>query len=347
MPRKGERKARPFEDEADPHGLVAMMRLYLEATAARGCSPWTVRGIETALSELILWCQERGVIKAAEVTKPMLERYQRHLYRQQQADGRPLSFRTQAWKLSYVRLFFRWLTRQNLVPWNPASEIELPKIPKTLPRSVLSVEEAERVLALPDVATPWGLRDRAILETFYSTGMRRRELVGLHVWDVDFERGTVMIREGKGRKDRVVPIGERALAWIAKYLADVRPEIAAAHDDGTLFLSYHGAGLNADVLTTIVRGYIDKADVGKKGSCHVFRHTAATLMLEGGADIRYIQQMLGHAELSTTQLYTRVSIAKLKAIHDATHPGARLGRRSVQSTADPGALDDSPGGGGR
>jgi integrase/recombinase XerD len=137
-----------------------------------------------------------------------------------------------------------------------------------------------------------------------------------------------MVRQGEGRKDRVVPIGERALAWIEKYLADVRPQLALEPDDGTLFLAVKGGPFNPDVLTSMVRGYVEASEVGKKGSCHLFRHATATLMLEGGADVRYVQEMLGHAGLNTTQIYTRVSITKLKEIHTATHPGAKLRKAS-------------------
>jgi integrase/recombinase XerD len=153
--------------------------------------------------------------------------------------------------------------------------------------------------------------------------MRRMELASLKLYDLDLERGTVMIRLGKGKKDRMIPIGSRALAWIDKYVVEVRPALVREPDDGTLFLSNLNEAFTPNRLTQLVREYIDAAQLGKRGSCHLFRHTMATLMLENGADIRFIQQMLGHAELSTTQIYTQVSIRKLKEIHTLTHP-ARL-----------------------
>jgi len=161
------------------------------------------------------------------------------------------------------------------------------------------------LLAVPDLKTGIGIRDRAILETLYSTGIRGLELIHLKLYDVDTERGTIMIRQGKGKKDRMLPIGARALAWIVKYRDDVRPELACGADDGTLFLTTLGEAFAPNRLTQMVREYVDAADTGKRGSCHLFRHTMATLMLENGADMRYIQAMLGHAELSTTQIYTR------------------------------------------
>jgi integrase/recombinase XerD len=181
------------------------------------------------------------------------------------------------------------------------------------------------VLAAIDLREPLGIRDRAIIETFYSTGMRRKELINLLMYDINFERGTVFIREGKGKKDRVTPIGERAIAWVSKYLYEVRPLLVTVPDTGVLFLSDHGNPYTADNMTAHVGNLIKKAaNITKKGSCHIFRHTCATLMLEGGADIRFIQQQLGHADLRTVEVYTQVSISKLKAIHTATHPAAQL-----------------------
>lgn len=147
-----------------------------------------------------------------------------------------------------------------------------------------------------------------------------------------------MIRQGKGKKDRMIPIGERAIGWIERYLADARPALAGAPDDGTLFPSHMGESFSPNRLTQLVRDYIDTAELGKTGSCHLLRHTCATLMHENGADIRFIQQLLGHAELSTTQIYTQVSIRKLKEIHAATHP-ARLENTTLDELKE--ELDDA------
>jgi integrase/recombinase XerD len=155
---------------------------------------------------------------------------------------------------------------------------------------------------------------------FCSTAIRRAELISLHVHDIDHARRTLFVRHGKGAKDRHVPIGQRALTWISHYTDLVRPQLANHPDAGVLFLSATGAPLCGDWLSRTVAGYITAGAPTKRGSCHLFRHTAATLMLDGGADIRYVGEMLGHAKLETTQIYTRVSIAKLRAVHAATHP---------------------------
>jgi integrase/recombinase XerD len=145
------------------------------------------------------------------------------------------------------------------------------------------------------------------------------ELIGLKVYDLDADRGTVMVRQGKGRKDRMIPIGERALAWIDKYQREHRPSLVI--DGGpVLFVNNAGEQFGPGQLTRLVRDYVNASEIGKRGSCHLFRHTMATLMLENGADIRYIQAMLGHVKLETTAIYTQVSIRKLKEIHTATHP---------------------------
>ena len=219
------------------------------------------------------------------------------------------------------------MARQNLLLHNPASEIVLPRMEHRLPKYVLTADEAEQIIQQAVISEPEGLRDRAILETFYSTGMRRMELANVKIYDLDADRTTLTIRQGKGRKDRVIPIGERALAWIDKYMRESRPQLlTGGGDDGTVFLTHMGEPFDRRQLTALVRRYLIDSKVGKMGGCHLFRHTVATLMLENGADIRVIQEMLGHAKLTTTELYTRVSINLLRQVYSATHPAAHLKR---------------------
>lgn len=336
MAKKGHTTALPVIGPAnDPASLYHQMRPFLQWMLTMHYSPRTVDNRELYLRYFIQWCDERGLVRPQEITRPILERYQRHLFLHRKKDGQPLSTRSQGTRIVPIRAWFKWLTKNNHILYNPAADLELPRQEQRLPRHILTTDEAERVLNVPDASTPMGVRDRAMLETFYSTGMRRMELIGLHQFDIDFERGTVMVRQGKGRKDRMIPIGERALAWIAAYRDAVRPQMALAQDDGTLFLTNQGEAFTPNRLTQMVRDTINAAGIAKKGSCHLFRHTMATLMLENGADIRFIQAMLGHAELSTTQIYTQVSIVKLKEIHTLTHP-ARLKRVSgeVQSASE-------------
>ena len=316
----------------DPEGLYVWMKRYLEALRVKNYSERTVENREMYLSSFIEWCAARSLTRPQEITKPILDRYQRHLFHYRRPSGKPLTFSSQAQALTPVRSYFKWLTRSNVLLWNPASEIELPKQEKRLPKHVLTATEAELVLARPNVTDPIGLRDRAILETLYSTGIRRMEVINLLVYDLDAERGTLMVRQGKGKKDRMVPIGENAVVWIRKYLDEARPQLVMPPDSGTLFLTQEGDEISRERLTQLVREYVLAADTGKSGSCHLFRHTCATLMLEGGADIRYIQEMLGHVELSTTQIYTQVSIRRLKTVHSLTHPSAKIEKPTTSTT---------------
>jgi integrase/recombinase XerD len=335
MPKKGQRQPpKIIGDPSDPHGFAALSSAFFEWMRVKNYSERTVENRQHYLERFTVWCIERGITQPAEVTKALLERYQRHLYHYRKENGQPLTFGSQFTHLVPVRAFFKWCARQNHTLYNPAGELEMPRLEKRLPRHVLTASESDRVLNQANVTDPLGLRDRAILETFYSTGMRRRELSGLKLYDLDIERGTVMVRQGKGKKDRMIPIGSRALAWIDKYVLEVRPTLAHQPDDGTLFLSNQGDTFSPNRLTQMVREYVDGAQLGKSGACHLFRHTMATLMLENGADIRFIQAMLGHAELSTTQIYTQVSIRKLKEIHSLTHP-ARLDKPITPTPATP------------
>jgi integrase/recombinase XerD len=291
----------------------------------------TLKDREEQLDLFIRWCHERDITDTQTVTRPILERYQRHLHHYRKKDGRPLSILTQSMRITAVRVFFKWLAKYHHILYNPASEIELPKLPRHLPRNVLTQREIEQVINLPDTRTVLGIRDRALLEVLYSTGMRRMELINLTLRDLDIERGTVMIRDGKGNKDRVVPIGERAIAWLLKYIEEARDEYALIPDDGYLFRMKNRKPFTTHQVSNVVRQYIKDANLGKTGSCHLIRHTMATLMLENGADIRYIQAILGHEDLATTQVYTQVTITQLKAVHTKTHP-ARLTRQASSDT---------------
>jgi len=337
MARKGvHKKKAPVGDPNDPDGLYAWMVRYLEALRVRNYSERTIENRESYLRFFIGWCEARSIGRPREVTKPIIDRYQRHLFHMRKENGKPLSFSSQVQRLTPVRGYFKWLTRQNVLLWNPASEIDLPRQEHRLPKHVLTIDEAETVMEQANVLDSLGLRDRAILETLYSTGIRRMEVIGLSVYDVDGERGTLMVRQGKGKKDRMVPIGERAVMWIEKYVRDARPHLVLPPDEGTLFLTQEGEAVSRERLTQLVREYVNAAETGKSGACHLFRHTCATLMLEGGADIRYIQEMLGHVELSTTQIYTRVSIRRLKAVHALTHPSAKLDRPDARANEERG-----------
>ena len=300
-------------------GFYAYLTRYLETLSIRNYSNSTLIRRENGLRRFIGWCDERGLNAPQAITKPILESYQRFLYYYRQDNGAPLSPTTQARYLTNIKQFFKWLTRENYLLYNPASELILPKTTASLP-VVLSEEEVERLLQQPDITTPYGLRDRAILELFYSVGLRRTELCNLQVSDLSLSRQTVFVKEGKGGKDRLLPVGERALIWLTKYLNEVRQELLLHVTESTLFLNDYGEPFRDSKLGDKVKRYMKNAGITAPGSCHLLRHAMATHMLENGAELRFIQAMLGHSDFRATQVYTHVSIRKLQEIHAATHP---------------------------
>jgi integrase/recombinase XerD len=329
MPRKGWHPHAPIivGDPTDERGMAVMRDKYLEHMAVTNFSPDTIFMRRVYLNYFIKWCQERSILRPNEVTKPIVDRYQRWLYHYRTRLNKPLGFSGQRSRLGAVKAWFRWLTRQNHILSNPASDVDLPRVEKKLPRHVLTAAEVDQVINMTDIDNPKGLRDRAILETLYSTGLRRMEMINLNIYDVDVDRATVLVRKGKFRKDRMVPIGQRALVWLNKYLSEARPQLAPPQETA-LFVTAMGEPFSANSMTPVVRRYVLRAKLpsGKRGGCHMFRHTMATLMLEGGADLRYVQAMLGHAQLTTTQIYTHVGIRMLQQVHAMTHPTGLMKR---------------------
>lgn len=304
----------------DPENLADNSDAYLEWMAVRNYTEDTIEGRRYALDAFLVWCRERELVRADSVTLPILESYLRHLHRYRKKNGKPLGASSQRGRISAVKDLFRWLCRGHHILYNPASELEMPRPEKRLPEEPLSIAQVETILGQPDLNDPLGVRDRAMLELLYSTGMRRSELTSLELSAVNQERHTAQVRQGKGRKDRVVPVGSRALVWLERYLCEVRPLLVVSANETALFLTSYGEAFNPDVLSRMVSKYIKAAEIGRKGSCHLFRHSCATHMLEGGADTRFIQQLLGHAKLETTQIYTEVSIKQLIDVHARTHP---------------------------
>lgn len=315
----------------DNKSLHFLSRLYIDDLGVLNYSERTISHRVVVMAQFVAWCEERSLMRAHEITKPILERYRRHLHHSRDRSGNPLSAKNQVSKLIPIRHFFKWATRQNYLLYNPASELELPKIEKRLPKATLSAEEAEIILAMPNTLTDEGLRDRALLEILYSTGIRRGEASNLKRHDLHRDRGVLAVRQGKGRKDRFVPISARALEWVDKYLEIARPNLAVEPDNDYLLINLGSLPVGPDKLSRLVAGYIKKAAIGKTGSCHLFRHTVATLMLDNGADIRFVQEMLGHAKIDTTEIYTHVSIVKLQQIHRLTHPSTC---RSLEQTEE-------------
>ena len=317
-------------DPHDPQGLTALLMRYLIWLETHHFARNTAQVRRLQLSRFILWCDDRSITQARDVTPEMIERFQRHLFYYRKQDGQPLSISSQAHWLTSLRGWFAWLKDQHILEQNPTLEMRLPQEEKRLPRHALSLEEVEAVLAQPDITRPTGLRNRALLETLYSTGMRRAEALNLAVSDIDRQRGVVLIRKGKGNKDRYAPIGKRALAWIDRYLKEARPRLVHDTSQTLLFVTIQGGPMHPNNVSSLVRRWMREAGIQKAGACHLFRHTAASLMLDAGADVRHLQAILGHENLSTTQIYTHVSIGKLCQVHARTHPGRLLRGSSPQ-----------------
>lgn len=318
----------PQQRESSPDALSRCRDAYLERLSARNYAVATRANIEQVINIFLLWAAERELSQATQITRPILEAYQLALSRSKksrgQGKGKPLGWSTQTRVLTTLKGWFKWLTRQNILLHNPASELELPRREMRLPVAGLTLSQMETLLAIPDTRDPLGVRDRAMLEVFYSTGMRRAELTRLGLSDFNAERRTLLVRQGKGHKDRMVPLGEVAAFWLTRYLEEVRPRLLLDSREQALFLTGYGGPFNPDVLSRMMSAWLKTAGLEGKGCCHLLRHTCATHMLEGGADIRYIQQLLGHANLDTTSIYTQVAIHRLQEVHARCHPSGKL-----------------------
>lgn len=323
----GKRYSRLKEDAFKNSLLYAYMQRYQQAMLVQGFSANTFQRRQSSIARFVLWCDERSIDNPRDITKPIMDAYQTHLYYYRDEKGKALGMSAQRSHLSALKQLFKWLVRENYLAYNPASELILPKVQKTLPH-VLSQTQVETLLQQPDVNDAMGLRDRAIMELLYSTGIRRCELIRLNIADLDLHSLTLWVRKGKNNKDRVVPVGERAAQWINAYLDHARPLLLLSVSEPKVFISNLGRAYTPGQLSECVKSWMQRAGLTHHGSCHLLRHAMATHMLENGADIRFIQMMLGHADLSTTQIYTHVSIEKLRNVHAQTHP-AKLEDRNA------------------
>ena len=237
-------------------------------------------------------------------------------------EGRPAAAATTIGrKAACLRSFYRYLRREEAIDHDPTAELRGPRKPQRLPR-VLTRDEVNRLLAQPQGAGPLALRDRALLELMYACGLRASEAVGLELADIDLEEGVLRAR-GKGSKERLVPVGRQALAAVLAYLRSGRGELLGARSERRLFLNRRGQGLTRQGLYKIVQGHARRAGLAERMSPHTLRHTFATHLLSGGCDLRSLQEMLGHADLATTQVYTHLSADRLKHAYFAAHPRAR------------------------
>jgi len=309
------------------YSLSTLTSSYISHLRVRNCTENTVKNRQVYLSYFLRFCVDRDLFFLSQITEETIQSYKGHVSSlKNQRTNEPLSISSQRIRLSVIKNFFTYLQKQGLIPFHPFTHIEIPKsTPKEPRKATLTAEEVEEVLSQIDLKNPLGVRDRAMIEVLYSTAIRRMELASLGLYDLDMSEGLLRITQGKGQKERMVPIGKRAIKWTLKYLLEVRPYLIRWEDPGILFLSALGGGLSQNYLGTLVRGYLRQAGL-LHGSCHLFRHTAATLMLAGGADMLSLQEMLGHNSLDTTVQYTRVGVEKLKEVFKQSHPRAFLDR---------------------
>jgi len=282
-------------------------------SAERGLSPHTVRAYASDLARYIEWA-ERSSVDALEPTHRDLRRYLAYL------DRAGYARRTVARRLASVRTFMGYLVDEGVVSSDPSRVVSAPKLPRRLP-SVVPKDALRALLDAPDADTPVGIRDRAILETLYATGIRVSELAGLRLERLDLRSGSATVM-GKGSKERMVPLHPFAIARLRDYLNRSRTVLVKGADPGAVFLSTRGNPLSTDAIRRLFKRHLTTAGAVTSLSPHTLRHTFATHLLEGGADLRTVQELLGHVALSTTQIYTHVSMRRLQDVHRRAHPRA-------------------------
>lgn len=297
--------------DARAHELVDRFLGHLRTEI--GVSPNTVRAYASDIDRYLGWAERAGADPLDPGTRGM-----RGYLADMDAAG--YSRRTVARRLSAVRSFFAFLQREGLSNVDPAAVVATPKLPRRLPRTV-ATDLLDALLAEPDTGTPSGLRDRAILELLYASGARVGEIVALDVRDADLEQGQVLLT-GKGDKQRIVPMHRTAVECLRAYLATGRPALGPLTAETALFLNRAGGRLHEGGVRRMMRRHLDALGARAGVTPHAIRHTFATHLLEGGADLRTVQELLGHVALTTTQTYTHVGVGRLRAVHRGAHPRA-------------------------
>jgi integrase/recombinase XerD len=278
----------------------------------KGLSKNTIEAYSHGLNRFLNYLRRKGMEEVREISKLDIREFLLFLKK------KGLSSKTLARNLVSIRVFMRFLTEESILSANPAEEIESPKTAKTLPE-ILSLEEVETLLEQPDTQIPQGMRDRAMLEMLYATGMRVSELTQLQVNNVHLEAGYVLIY-GKGSKERIVPIGNEAMKWARRYMGETRERLLKKRESPFLFVNRSGKPMSRQHFWKSIKAYGRRAGIRKRIAPHLIRHSFASHLLERGADLRSVQLMLGHVDISTTQIYTHVTGERLKKIHQRYHP---------------------------
>jgi integrase/recombinase XerD len=309
------------------------IKRHAEYLNQKGYSERTVDEYTRYITYFAYWIKEKSrKLNPKDVTKDDIYDFQAHLYNYKTKKGTHLVLATQGKRLRAIRSFFRFLSKRDYILYDPTTGLEMPKEERGLPRGILSKYEVKKLLSRPDATTLLGLRDKAMLELFYSTGIRLTELINTRLIDLDIERGLLRIK-GKFKRERIVPVGNIAKKYLLHYIEYARPKLIRDKRITNIFLSERGRPLERTIINAIVRRYVRASGIRKKNiNSHALRHSCATHMLEAGADIRYIQELLGHKSLETTQIYTKVAIKGLKKIHLKTHPREKDYKRQLTLT---------------
>ena len=298
----------------------ALLGKFSEHLLVKGYSKRTQEAYVKSVKLFFDWLRnERRLDDPIRATKDIIADYQTYIYYAVKKDGNKLTPRTRFCRLSHVRIFYDFLVKANFCLYNPAQTIELPKIPRGLPKDILTPAQVRSILKQPNTSSLIGYRDKTILEMFYSTGIRLSELIDLTVYDIDIDQNTLRVR-GKGNKERHLPLGKMAAKFLLKYIERIRPQLIKESQTIQLFVTKNGNKMARATVGLIPRIYSKRAGIDKKISCHTFRHCFATHLLEKGADVRYVQELLGHASILTTQIYTHIAIGRLKKVHHKCHP---------------------------
>lgn len=307
--------------------ISELVNRYLKSLAVRGRAKLTIRSAKYGLRDFNRFLEAEKIFDIEELTGEIMAEYQQELAFRLTAKGTALSLRSQSQMLAVTKSFTRYLKETDYLLHDPGEKIKLPKKPRTLPKLILSTAELKQVMKGPDSRTNQGYRNLVILEVLYDTGIRRAEVAGLQLRDLDLDGGYINIRSGKGDKDRVVPLSGRVSNLIRSYIEAVRASFIRDNDQGYLILNRWGDRMDGCGIWAAVKRSAHLAGIKKNITTHTFRHTCATHMLKHGAPIRHVQELLGHESLESTQIYTRVTINDLKEIHARCHPGESLGKR--------------------
>jgi len=301
--------------------IKELIEKYAQSKKIRNLSEATIKGDIRYLNKFFEYIdKEHSVTQIDRITRDIIYDYQVYQYEKLNKKGKPNSVAEQNNAIKPVKHFFKFLKEYDYLVSNPSSSIAYAKEPKRLPRGVLTQSEARKILHAPDTTCAIGYRDRTIMETLYTSGIRRSEVINIKLTDVDYNDGFLMVDQGKGKKDRIVPIGRIACRYIENYIKSVRQEFIRDPYNNYLFLSQKGNRLSKNMVWEIVKKYSKAGKIKKNVYPHTFRHSCATSMLKNRADIRSIQELLGHASLESTQVYTRITITDLKEIHKRCHP---------------------------